>query len=83
MLERGEEEKKKKKNDDIPRGEKSFFEEENEVKVIQRHTNITDGGEMCANVLELAGGCGDGDLVLSVWDTQLLDIDVHELQLEL
>jgi hypothetical protein len=47
------------------------------------HTNITDCGEMCANVLEFGGGSGDCDLVLGVWDTQLLYVDVHELQLEL
>jgi hypothetical protein len=38
---------------------------------------------MCADVLEFGRGGSNGDLVLGVWDTQLLDVDVHQLQLEL
>lgn len=47
------------------------------------HDNIINGGEMLADALESVGGGVDGDLVLGVGDTQSLNINVHQLQLEL
>lgn len=54
-----------------------------EIEEICAHTDITDGGKMVANLGELGGGGGDGHLVALLGDTELLNIDVHQLQLEL
>jgi len=45
-------------------------------------TGVAEGGEVAADLLELAGWHGDLGVVLGLWDSEVLGVDDHELHLE-